>query len=176
MIPPSNDDETVQLAIRVPKSWVADADTVAETLSRNGHVMTRTDAFRVAMAEGMRMLHAEQEYKYGAPVDPTKTLGPWRFKEDTLELVNAENGRDRYFVDLARMTSSAPTLDAILQVSDKAFLTSSDVGTFVRLLERIVRARQGMGGFVDKKSDPTERLVDATSILRLKKRVTNKKR
>jgi hypothetical protein len=51
--PPS---DTVQIAIRVPRAWLAQADELATRLSRPGVTMSRTDAFRAAIASGFDAL------------------------------------------------------------------------------------------------------------------------
>ncbi len=51
--PPS---DTVQIAIRVPREWLARADEVAKAISRPGVTMSRTDAFRAAIASGFDAL------------------------------------------------------------------------------------------------------------------------
>jgi hypothetical protein len=54
--PPS---DAVQIAIRVPKAWLAQADDVAKLISRPGFEASRTDAFRAAMARGLEAFLAE---------------------------------------------------------------------------------------------------------------------
>ena len=55
---PSN---TVQIAIRVPPEWLAEADAVAQFISRPGFPATRTDAFRAGIAKGFEAFKAEAE-------------------------------------------------------------------------------------------------------------------
>jgi hypothetical protein len=54
--PPS---DAVQVVIRVPKPWLAEADQVAELISRPGFEATRTDAIRAAIAAGFVALKSE---------------------------------------------------------------------------------------------------------------------
>lgn len=54
--PPS---DSVQIAIRVPKEWLSQADHVAALISRPGFQASRTDAFRAAIARGFDALRAE---------------------------------------------------------------------------------------------------------------------
>lgn len=54
--PPS---DSVQIAIRVPKAWLDDADQIARVISRPGFQASRTDAFRAAIARGFEILRAE---------------------------------------------------------------------------------------------------------------------
>ena len=56
--PPS---DAVQIAIRVPKPWLAEADVVAKLISRPGFEASRTDAFRAAIARGFEILRAENK-------------------------------------------------------------------------------------------------------------------
>ena len=56
--PPS---DTVQIAIRVPRDWLARADDVAQRISRPGVTMSRTDAFRAAIAVGFDALADESK-------------------------------------------------------------------------------------------------------------------
>jgi hypothetical protein len=51
--PPS---DTVQIAIRIPRKWLSAADEVAARLSPPGVTMSRTDAFRAAIAAGFEAL------------------------------------------------------------------------------------------------------------------------
>lgn len=56
--PPS---DSVQIAIRIPKSWQKDADEIAAMISRPGFTASRTDAFRAAIARGFEALRADHE-------------------------------------------------------------------------------------------------------------------
>jgi hypothetical protein len=60
--PPS---DTVQIAIRVPKAWLAQADELAKRISRPGVLMSRTDAFRAAIAAGFEALANEGKRRRG---------------------------------------------------------------------------------------------------------------
>ena len=51
--------DPVQIAIRVPPEWLEDAARLANQLSRPGLEITRTEAFRAAMARGLESLLAE---------------------------------------------------------------------------------------------------------------------
>ena len=63
--PPS---DTVQIAIRVPRDWMAKADELAANISRPGVTMSRTDAFRAAIAAGFEALALESS----KPSKPTR--------------------------------------------------------------------------------------------------------
>jgi hypothetical protein len=54
--PPSN---AVQIALRIPKPWLEQADALAPLLSRPGFEASRSDALRAAMAKGLETLSAE---------------------------------------------------------------------------------------------------------------------
>lgn len=54
--PPS---DNVQITVRVPPQWQADADEIARLMSRPGFAASRTDAFRAALAKGLEALKAE---------------------------------------------------------------------------------------------------------------------
>jgi hypothetical protein len=56
--PPS---DTVQVAIRIPREWLAKADELAKRISRPGVTMSRTDALRAAIAAGFTVLEGEGE-------------------------------------------------------------------------------------------------------------------
>lgn len=51
--------EPVQIGIRVPPEWLDDAERLAAALSRPGLEVTRTEAFRAALARGLESLLAE---------------------------------------------------------------------------------------------------------------------
>jgi hypothetical protein len=44
--------EMVQVTLRVPKDWLTRAEALAEKLSKPGLHLERTDALRMAIAEG----------------------------------------------------------------------------------------------------------------------------
>lgn len=54
--PPS---DSVQIAIRVPSSWLPQAEQLAKLISRPGFEASKTDAFRAAMARGFEVMIAE---------------------------------------------------------------------------------------------------------------------
>jgi hypothetical protein len=54
--PPS---DAVQVAIRIPKDWLAKADEVAALISRPGFEASRTDGLRAAIARGFESLLVE---------------------------------------------------------------------------------------------------------------------
>lgn len=54
--PPS---DTVQIAIRIPRGWLARAAAIAPGLARTGVAVTRTDAIRAALARGLEEFERE---------------------------------------------------------------------------------------------------------------------
>lgn len=55
--------DPVQIGIRVPPEWLEDAERLAAALSRPGLEVTRTEAFRAALARGLESLLAETASK-----------------------------------------------------------------------------------------------------------------
>jgi hypothetical protein len=49
-------EEVEQITFRVPVSWIKTFDKFAEKFSAEGLRLTRTHAFRMAMAEGIKVL------------------------------------------------------------------------------------------------------------------------
>ena len=54
---PSN--TTVQIALRVPPTWIEEAEEVAQLLSRPGLPVSKTEAFRAAIARGFEAIRAD---------------------------------------------------------------------------------------------------------------------
>lgn len=46
----------VQITLRIPKEWLAEADALAEAMSQPGITMTQTDVFRAAIVRGLEAL------------------------------------------------------------------------------------------------------------------------
>ena len=61
--PPS---DAVQIALRVPKPWLSEADEIARMISRPGFEASRTDAFRAAIARGFEVLRVEAKAQKSA--------------------------------------------------------------------------------------------------------------
>jgi hypothetical protein len=53
--------DTVQVTFRIPREWVMQAARLAKGLSRTGFQLTRTDSFRMAMAQGLIELQREAD-------------------------------------------------------------------------------------------------------------------
>lgn len=52
-------ENTFQVAFKIPPEWLKMADEIAAAMSRPGVKITRTDALRAALADGLHKLHAE---------------------------------------------------------------------------------------------------------------------
>jgi len=55
--PPKKD--TVQITFRVPSEWIKDADVLAKAFSTPGFDASRTDVFRMAIANGFAKLRLD---------------------------------------------------------------------------------------------------------------------
>jgi hypothetical protein len=53
--------DAIQIALRVPKKWLDEADQIAKLISRPGFEASRTDAFRAAIARGFEVMKTEAE-------------------------------------------------------------------------------------------------------------------
>ena len=58
-----NDEERVQISIRIPRFWGQTADRIASKLSRPGFPVTRAEAYRVAIEKGFVALADELKVK-----------------------------------------------------------------------------------------------------------------
>lgn len=77
--------------------------------------------------------------EYLARPMPTKTT--WgRWTKDDHWLVFDKDGRD-YPVDLTEMTNPVETLDWIRHIAGKTWVTSQDLGDFVRALQDLIPSR-----------------------------------
>ncbi len=56
-------ENQVQMAIRVPESWLPRLDKIAEQVSPPGVRLTRTEALRTAIHQGMVKLETEGKQK-----------------------------------------------------------------------------------------------------------------
>ena len=54
------EEDQIQTAVRLPESWFARLDKLAERLSQPGLTLSRTDALRMAIARGMAEMEAER--------------------------------------------------------------------------------------------------------------------
>ena len=59
--PPS--ENTFQVTFKIPDEWIKQADAIAEGMSKPGLRVTRTDALRTALAQGLSTLQAEHVTK-----------------------------------------------------------------------------------------------------------------
>lgn len=56
---PRPKSSAVQIALRLPSEWLAEADQIAKLMSRPGVTVTRSDALRAAVAKGLETLRVE---------------------------------------------------------------------------------------------------------------------
>jgi hypothetical protein len=59
-MPREPSENTIQIAIRVPKDWPDRAKALKSWIARPGVAVTRADVFRVALARGLEILEAER--------------------------------------------------------------------------------------------------------------------
>ena len=52
-MPRAPSENTAQIVLRVPESWLTRADAILPQIARHGVVATRTDAFRAAISRGL---------------------------------------------------------------------------------------------------------------------------
>ncbi len=57
--------DTVQITVRVPTAWIRDADALSKGLCLPGMNISRTDVFRMAIAQGLIALRLELGKKAG---------------------------------------------------------------------------------------------------------------
>lgn len=55
-MPRPQSENTFQVSFKIPEQWLELADRVAAKLSRPGVTMSRTDAFRAALIDGLQRL------------------------------------------------------------------------------------------------------------------------
>jgi predicted DNA-binding protein len=68
--PPSGNDE--QIAIRLPKEWLARADKLSDFIAKPGVGVTRSDVLRAALARGLDALEDERRKVEAKPAKPTR--------------------------------------------------------------------------------------------------------
>jgi hypothetical protein len=68
--PPSGNDE--QIAIRLPKEWLARADKLSDFIAKPGVGVTRSDVLRAALARGLDALEEERRHAEAKPGKPTR--------------------------------------------------------------------------------------------------------
>jgi hypothetical protein len=104
---------------------------------------------------GLKMWDAAELAK---PIKPRRgPWGRWRWHPEniTLRLHEGEGERWLYEVDLEAFTSSAPTLDKIIQFAEKGWATAEDVGHLVRAIDDMLRPQERLCGCgQDKKIEP----------------------
>lgn len=60
---PRATSDSEMLSVRIPREWFGEADEIAKLISQPGATMTRSDAFRVAIARGFAQIRAEAKRK-----------------------------------------------------------------------------------------------------------------
>jgi hypothetical protein len=60
-VPRQKNENTTQLAVRLPEAWLARLDSLIPWLAKPGVATTRTDAIRAALARGLDALEAERQ-------------------------------------------------------------------------------------------------------------------
>lgn len=140
-MPRSPSDNTVQVAIRVPQAWLDEADRLVRERAEPGATLTRTDVLRAAMGVGLRVQSADAAYVRGKRGDIVERTA-WKYDPKRLTLTHER--ADFYDIDLEEMTDSASTLDWIIQLAKKTWLSSADLGIFVRILDRLLEPQAGM--------------------------------
>ena len=63
--------DTLQLAVRIPRPWLARLDALTPKLAQAGVQTTRTDAIRAALAKGLDALEAQ--FADVAPSKPSRS-------------------------------------------------------------------------------------------------------
>jgi hypothetical protein len=68
-------EKTVQMAVRIPESWLARADRLAKRLTMTPDIpVNRTAVIRAAMSRGLDAMEAE--YTAASPERPTEAAAP----------------------------------------------------------------------------------------------------
>ena len=62
-MPRAPSENTFQVTFKIPDAWIKQADAIAEAMSKPGLRVTRTDALRTALAQGLSALHVEHVAK-----------------------------------------------------------------------------------------------------------------
>ena len=94
---------------------------------------------------------------YYPRLDLSKPIPPWpdrwgRWTLDAEHLVLCHE--EGYEIELERFSSAAPMLDMIVQVRNKVFMTTTDVGDFVAALDDIFDIQSSLvPGGVDRRID-----------------------
>jgi hypothetical protein len=163
-------ENAVQIAMRVPPAWLDEADKLSRHKSQRGATFTRTDALRIALGIGLSSMGADETYFEQRRGDPAR-LGPWKIDPKTL--VIEHDGAKHYGVDMEEMTDSAGTLDWIMQLAKKTWISAADLGILVRLIDQVLEPQAGMCSMgVDGTIDPVQRVAHSLGVpaARAKKR------
>jgi hypothetical protein len=94
---------------------------------------------------------SESTPKFNFPrLDLSQPIPPWpdrwgRWTLDAEQLVLRHE--EKYFVSLNRLSSASPMLDMIVQVRNKGFMTTTDVGDLVAALDDIFHIQSSLVPF-----------------------------
>jgi hypothetical protein len=72
-MPRPQSENTYQVSFKIPEAWLELADQVAAKLSPPGVTMSRTDAFRAALIDGLRRLAEVPEAPSAKPETAKKS-------------------------------------------------------------------------------------------------------
>lgn len=89
--------------------------------------------------------------------DSAGDWGPWRLRVDNLTLVHIENGYD---VDLERCTTSAQTLDWIMQVNGKRWGRGAATSGLVQTLDDVLYPQANLCSFGSENTINARKLRD----------------
>jgi hypothetical protein len=79
---------------------------------------------------------------------PKTKWGRWKYRPDKLTLEYEEKpGRATYPVDLEELTDPAKALDMIMQVTNKVWATTADVGNLVRAINELLSPQATLCSF-----------------------------
>jgi hypothetical protein len=89
--------------------------------------------------------------------------GNWYFIDDPACLVLTKDGYYAYDIRVTDMTDSARTLDWIMQVASKSWVTPEDVGNLVLAINDLLEPQSSMcGGGKNRTIDPSNFLPSRT--------------
>jgi hypothetical protein len=79
---------------------------------------------------------------------PKTKWGKWKYRSDNLTLEYEEKpGRPTYPIDLEELTDPAKTLDMIMQVTNKVWATTADLGNLTRALNDLLAPQATLCSF-----------------------------
>lgn len=75
-----------------------------------------------------------------------KKFGTWEYDPDSMLLTLERDGRQLYEVPLYECTTSAATLDWIIQVATKTWATDADLAGLVRAIREVIKPQAYLCG------------------------------